>query len=361
MLTAVITVLGWLAIPVAAVCIVDDWFLRPKRQIAAAPQAHRDRPALRAAYYALPVLVAAAVIRLLASPTLDFSLVLFIIAVATGIVWLFDATVLAKHRARTAQAAGKDLSVVTEPGTVDYARSFFPVAVIVLLVRAFLFEPFRIPSDSMMPTLIDGDFILVNKFDYGLRLPVINKKIVSIGEPHLGDVVVFRYPPNPTENYIKRVVGLPGDHVSVHDDLITINGKAVPTTPLGLYSDGCYEGMHLMRETFDDHSHEIMYCPATGDIATAPLASCDRQMSVGYVCPASTPFGDEEHGSWPLHVIPPGKYFMMGDNRDNSSDGRYWGYVPEANLIGKATLIWFNWNWHSSRGPIWSRIGMRIR
>jgi len=361
MLTALITVLSWLAIPVAAVCIVDDWFLRPKRQIAAAPAVQRDGPAITAAYYALPVLIVAAVIRLLGSETLDFAMVLLVISVLTGIVWLADATVFARRRARAAQAAGKSLAAVTEPGTVDYARSFFPVAVIVLLVRSFLFEPFRIPSDSMMPTLLDGDFILVNKFDYGLRLPIINKKIVSIGEPHLGDVVVFRYPPNPTENYIKRVVGVPGDRVAVHDDEIILNGKPVPTTELGLFDDGCYEGMHLMREKLDDHTHEMMYCPATGDIAVAPLATCKRHLPEGYVCPASTPFGNEEHGSWPEHVIPPGMYFMMGDNRDNSSDGRYWGYVPEANLIGKATRIWFNWDIHRSGGPIWSRIWMRIR
>jgi signal peptidase I len=361
MLTALITVLSWLAIPVAVVCIVDDWFLRPRRQIAAAPQAHRDPPAIAAAYYALPVLVVAVVLKLLGSETLDFSFVLLVIAVLTGIVWLTDATVLRKRRARAAQAAGKSPSVVSEPGTVDYARSFFPVAVIVLLVRSFLFEPFRIPSDSMMPTLVDGDFILVNKFDYGLRLPILNKKILSVGEPHRGDVVVFRYPPDPSVNYIKRVVGVPGDRVAVHDDRIILDGKPVPTTELGLYDDGCYEGLHLMRETLDDHSHEMMYCPATGDLGAAPLATCNRHLPEGYVCPASTAFGNEEHGSWPEHVIPPGMYFMMGDNRDNSSDGRYWGYVPEGNLIGKATRIWFNWNVHRSGGPIWSRIWMRIR
>ena len=361
MLTALITLFSWLALPVAAACIADDWLLRPGRQIAAAPAAYRDGPVMAFAYYALPVVVAAGVIRLLASATLDFSLVLFLVAVVTGIVWLVDASVLAKRRARAAEAAGKSPAVVTEPGAVDYALSFFPVAIIVLLVRSFLFEPFRIPSDSMMPTLVDGDFILVNKFDYGLRLPVIDKKIVSVGEPQRGDVVVFRYPPNPSENYIKRVVGVPGDRVAVHDDEIVLNGKPVPTVELGLYDDGCYEGMHLMRETLDDHSHEMMYCPATGDIGVAPLATCNRNLPEGYVCPASAPYGNEEHGSWPLHVIPPGHFFMMGDNRDNSSDGRYWGYVPEANLIGKATWIWFNWDLHRSGGPIWSRIGKRIR
>jgi signal peptidase I len=361
MLMTLITALSWLAIPVAALCIVDDWFLRPKRQIAAAPEPHRDSPAIAAAYYTLPVLVAAAVIRMLASETLDFSLVLFAIAVVTGIVWLLDAVVMRKRRVLAAQAAGKRPDSVSEPGTVDYARSFFPVAVIVLLLRSFLFEPFRIPSDSMMPTLVDGDFILVNKFDYGLRLPVLDRKILSIGEPHRGDVVVFRYPPDPTVNYIKRVVGLPGDRVAVHDDKIILNGKPVPTTELGLYDDGCYEGFHLMRETLGHHTHQMMYCPTTGEFSVEPLATCKRHLPQGYVCPTSPPFGNEEHGSWPEHVIPPGMYLMLGDNRDNSSDGRYWGFVPEKNLIGKATRIWFNWDWHRSGGPIWKRIGMRIR
>ncbi|MGH8325448.1 MAG: signal peptidase I [Steroidobacteraceae bacterium] len=358
---SLITALSWLAIPVAIVCIVDDWFLRSRRQIAAAPNPARDPPLIAVAYYALPVLVAAAVIRMLSAETLDFSFVLLIIAVVTGIFWLLDAKVFRKRRVRAAKAAGKDPGFLSEPGTVDYSRSFFPVAVIVLLLRAFLFEPFRIPSDSMMPTLIDGDFIVVNKFDYGLRLPVVNWKILPIGEPHRGDVVVFRYPPNPKVNYIKRVIGLPGDRVSVHDDKVIVNGKMVAYADLGIYSDGCYEGFRLERETLDHHSHQMMYCPTTGDVFTEPLATCKRHLPEGYVCPTANGFPFEEHGSWPEHVIPPGMYFMMGDNRDNSSDGRVWGFVPEANLIGKATRIWFNIDPHLSWMPDWKRIGMRIR
>ncbi len=361
MLMSLISVLSWLAIPVAAACVVDDWLLRPRRQIAAAPQPARDPPAMAFAYYALPVLVAAGVIRLLAAETLDFSVVLLAIAVVTGLAWLLDVAVLRKRRMNAVRAAGKSPEAVSEPGTVDYARSFFPVAVIVLVLRSFLFEPFRIPSDSMMPTLEDGDFILVNKYDFGLRLPIINRKIVSIGEPHRGDVIVFRYPPDPSVNYIKRVVGLPGDRVSVHDDMIILNGKPIPTVDRGLYDDGCYEGMHLVQETLGHHSHEMMYCPTTGDIAVEPLPTCKRNLPRGYVCPAENDLAFEEHGSWPEHVIPPGMYLMLGDNRDNSSDGRYWGFVPEANLVGKATRIWFNWDLQRSGGPIWRRIGMRIQ
>ena len=361
MLMPLITALAWLAIPAGLACIVDDWFLRPRRQVRAGEAAGRDPPVIALAYYALPVLVVAAVVRLLAAETLDFSLVLFIIAVVTGIVWLIDALLLRKHRVALARESGKDPSVISEPGTVDYARSFFPVVVIVLLLRSFLFEPFRIPSDSMMPTLLDGDFIIVNKFDYGLRLPVVDKKIVPIGEPHRGDVVVFRYPPDPSVNYIKRLVGLPGDRVAVQNDEVILNGKPVATAYRGLYDDGCYEGMHLMEETLDHHPHAMMYCPATGDITAEPLPTCNRNMPRGYVCPASSDFPPEEHGDWPEHVIPPGMYFMMGDNRDNSADSRYWGFVPEANLIGKATRIWFNWDLKRKGGPIWKRIGMRIQ
>ena len=323
--------------------------------------AERDPPAIALAYYALPVLIVAAVVRLLVAETLDFSLVLFIIAVATGIAWLLDSLVMRKRRVALAREAGKDPSVVSEPGTVDYARSFFPVVVIVLLLRSFLFEPFRIPSDSMMPTLLDGDFIIVNKWAYGLRLPVIDKKIVRIGEPQRGDVVVFRFPPDPSVNYIKRLIGLPGDRVAVQNDQIILNGVPVAATYRGLYDDGCYEGMHLMEERFDHRRHTMMFCPATGNISAEPLPTCNRNLDRGYVCPTSSPLGPEEHGDWPEHVVPPGMYFMMGDNRDNSSDSRIWGFVPEANLIGRASRIWLNFSWSRRPMVMWKRIGMRIQ
>src|SRR5688572_7407061 len=191
MLMQLVVLLSWLAIPVGLICIVDDWFLRPRRQIAAAPQPARDPPVITFLYYALPVLVGAAVIRLLVAERLDFSLVLLIIAVLTGVVWLLDLLFIRRARVSAARAAGKDPAAIPEPGTVDYARSFFPVALLVLVLRSFIFEPFRIPSDSMMPTLLDGDFIVVNKYAYGLRLPVINRKVVEIGQPQRGDVVVL--------------------------------------------------------------------------------------------------------------------------------------------------------------------------
>ncbi len=233
MLMQIITVLAWISIPATLIAVVDDWFLRPRRQLALAPQIAHDPPVITAVYYALPLLIIAGVVRLLSAEELDFSAVLLLISVVTGVVWLADVVLFRRFRANAARAAGKNLSDIPEPGTVDYARSFFPVALAVLVLRAFVFEPFRIPSDSMMPTLVDGDFIIVNKFAYGLRLPVLNRKIVSIGEPQRGDVVVFRYPPNPSINYIKRLVGLPGDRVLVKDDKLIVNGAPVPATDLG--------------------------------------------------------------------------------------------------------------------------------
>jgi signal peptidase I len=363
LLMQLILALAWLALPVGLVCLVDDWFLRPRRQIAAAPDPAPDPKAVSLAYHLLPLLIGAAVVRLLVAEQVQFSLVLFAISVVTGIVWAVDAAVLRRRRAAAAKAAGKDPAQIAEPGTVDYARSFFPVALAVLLLRAFVFEPFRIPSDSMMPTLLDGDFILVEKFAYGLRLPVTRTKILSTGEPQRGDVVVFRYPLDTSVNYIKRVVGLPGDHVIVRNDRLIINGKPVPFKITGTYNDGCYVNMQLATEWLGTHRHQALLCPVPLEVTPYPLPGCKRRDARGYVCGETPP-----PGALPLPIspsvdetIPPGHYLMIGDNRDNSDDGRVWGYVPEKDLVGKATYIWFNWDLQRSGGPIWSRIGMRIR
>src|SRR6185295_521937 len=174
MLMNLIVLLSWFAIPVGIIAVVDDWFLRPKRQIAAAPQPARDPVFITFAYRVLPILIGAAVLRLLVAERLDFSAVLLLITVITGVIWWLDVLIFRRQRDGAARVAGKEPTVATEPGTVDYARSFFPVALVVLLLRSFVFEPFRIPSDSMMPTLLDGDFIIVNKYAYGLRWPVLN-------------------------------------------------------------------------------------------------------------------------------------------------------------------------------------------
>ena len=210
--------LSWAAIPVGLWCAFDSWILAPRRQIAAGALAVQDPPLLRVAYAVLPVLVIAVIVRMISAERLDFSLVLLLLSIATGLVWAADTLLFRKKRELAlAKGVGGELAL-PEPGTVDYARSFFPVAFIVLVVRAFIFEPFRIPSDSMMPTLLDGDFIVVNKYAYGLRLPIVNRKFIDTGTPQRGDVVVFRHPPDPSTNYIKRLVGLPGDRVEIHDD-----------------------------------------------------------------------------------------------------------------------------------------------
>jgi signal peptidase I len=357
-LSPLILLLSWLALPVTLVCMVDDWLLRPRRTIAAA-QPQRDAPLMRALYGVLPLLIAAAVLHLLLAERLDFSAVLLAITVVTGLVWALDAALLAPRRAAAARAAGKDPAHTPEPGTVDYARSFFPVALVVLVLRSFIFEPFRIPSDSMMPTLLDGDFIIVNKYAYGLRLPVINRKILKVGEPQRGDVVVFRWPVDPSTNFIKRLVGLPGDHVEVRDNRITINGKPVEfKIDEHRFNDGCYVNLSLAAERLGTHAHEAIFCPVALDRQPV-LPGCNRRGVRGYVC------GDEDApGGMSMAPfvgdVPPGHYLMMGDNRDNSDDGRTWGYVPEANLVGRASRIWFNWDWGRSGGPMWSRIGSAI-
>jgi signal peptidase I len=354
--------LSWLAIPVSLICIVDDWVIRPRRHISSAAHPAPDPPLMKALYAFLPVLIFCAVLRLLVAERLDFSVVLLSITFVTGVVWWLDTAVFRRHREAAAVAAGKEPHLIPEPGTVDYARSFFPVALIVLLLRSFVFEPFRIPSDSMMPTLLDGDFIIVNKYAYGLRLPVLHDKVVSISEPQRGDVVVFRYPKDPSINYIKRLVGLPGDHVEVRDDRLYVNGTAIPFDISGDYSDGCYMHMQLVTERLGKHEHQVLACPYPIDRnPDPPLTGCTRKSVQGYVCSANPAYQAMFlDGSSVTKDVPPGMYLMVGDNRDNSDDGRFWGFVPEDHLVGKATRIWFNWDLQRSGGPLWKRIGHRI-
>lgn len=264
--------------------------------------------------------------------TLDFALLLVIATVVSGVIWLIDILILKKARLeRAAQAKGSG-AIVSEPIIVEYARSFFPILLLVLVLRSFLFEPFRIPSGSMMPTLLEGDFIFVNKFAYGLRLPVINTKIVEIGEPERGDVVVFRLPADPRVNYIKRVVGLPGDTVTYdqREKRLNINGEAVPLELLGPYEGDPV--LQLGEEVLGGKEHELLHMRSR-------------------ISPGGT------------YVVPEGHYFVMGDNRDNSQDSRFEGvrYIPEDRMVGRAVRIWMNWRWPSEGGPQWSRIGTGIR
>ncbi|HKJ22477.1 MAG TPA: signal peptidase I [Gammaproteobacteria bacterium] len=262
---------------------------------------------------------------------IDFQTWMVIFLALCGAIWLFDRLVLAPKRRGLAPQGEKGED--KEPLVVEYARTFFPIILAVLVLRAFIAEPFRIPSGSMMPTLLVGDFILVNKFDYGIRLPVIHKKVIAVGEPQRGDVVVFRYPKNPSMDYIKRIVGLPGDKVAYHDKQLTINGKPVPQEWMGRYTGPEHSlpsaGDTLHVEQLGDVKHDIL------------LRSRQPTMDGEY-------------------QVPKGHYFVMGDNRDNSNDSRFWGFVPEQNLIGKAMIIWMNWDSVHDRVR-WGRIGTTIK
>ena len=255
----------------------------------------------------------------------DFSFFLFVATLVTGIIW-GGYLLMLKFR-------GEVFDEAKEPILVEYARSFFPVVLIVLLLRSFLAEPFRIPSGSMMPTLLVGDFLLVNKFTYGIRLPVINKKIVEMNAPKRGDIVVFRFPKDPTVDYIKRIIGIPGDKISYHNKQLFVNGKPAAQVSLGRYV-GVGQGDDM---TGAEHLSEN-------------LAGVEHSILVRHG--ALSAEGD--------YFVPKGSYFVMGDNRDNSNDGRYWGMVPEANLVGKAFFIWMNWDLENS-GIDFGRIGTVLK
>jgi len=273
---------------------------------------------------------------------LNFALFLLILLVVTGFVWGVEGVALRRRREAAGARAPSDeerVRVLKQPWWVEYSVSFFPVILIVFLLRSFLVEPFKIPSSSMVPTLLVGDFILVNKFTYGIRLPVANKKVVELGSPQRGDVMVFRYPEDPSLDYIKRVVGLPGDRIEYRNKRLTVNGVVVPVRQTDDYLSK--ERMQFSRryvETLGSVDHEILLdddAPAV----TAPsrafsfAANCNYN-SGGMAC-----------------TVPPGHYFVMGDNRDNSSDSRVWGFVPDQNIVGKAFFIWLNLNELGRFGP----------
>lgn len=255
---------------------------------------------------------------------MDFSLLLVVAVAVTGLVWLLDALWWRRNRqARLATAeagtGGTPLDdkaqrkLTKEPWLVDYARSFFPVLLVVLLLRSFLVEPFQIPSGSMRPTLEVGDFILVNKFTYGLRLPVVHTEVVDFGEPERGDVMVFRFPGEPSVNFIKRVVGLPGDRIRYEDKQLYVNGQPVPKTLVDASPESA-PGEQRFEELMGKRTHAIYNNPRDPGPQVREL------------------------------VVPDGHYFMVGDNRDHSNDSRYWGFVPESNIVGKAFAVWMHWD-----------------
>jgi signal peptidase I len=282
----------------------------------------------------------------------NFALILFVLLVITGIIWVMDVAFMRKaRRQRGAEAAARfDAAPVGDPKEnerlrreaveaatrppwwVEYAVSFFPVILFVFLLRSFVVEPFRIPSGSMLPTLEDGDLILVNKFSRGIRLPILDKKIIDTGKMERGDVIVFRYPVDPDTDYIKRVVGLPGDEVAYLDKKLYVNGKEVPHTRDGDYfSPDRVAYVPRFWEQLDTVKHHILMdenkYQEYGPIWQFPYIQNCEYSRAGVRC-----------------KVPPGNYFAMGDNRDDSADSRYWGFVPDGNIVGKAFFIWMNFS-----------------
>lgn len=253
---------------------------------------------------------------------MNFALILFCLLVVSGAIWFADLLVFRKRRAPDAK----------DPWWVEYGASFFPVILIVFVLRSFIVEPFKIPSGSMIPTLQVGDFILVNKYTYGIRLPVINKKIIDINTPQRGDVMVFRYPEDPSLDYIKRVVGVPGDKVAYQNKQLTINGKPVEMRRVDDYLHP--ERLYYSRQ-FVEKVDGVEYRVLNDQDAPAFIPDASR-------------FPHRENclynNSGVICTVPEGHYFMMGDNRDNSRDSRFWGFVPDENIVGKAFFIWLNFS-----------------
>lgn len=284
----------------------------------------------------------------------NFALLLFLASVVTGLYWLAERFYFLPARRHAAQAlemqANKraqelermgiskvdgDLSqaqrqVLAQPWWLDWTAGIFPVILGVFLLRSFLFEPFKIPSGSMVPTLLIGDLILVNKYHYGLRLPVLNTKITEGSKPQRGDVMVFRYPPRPSLDYIKRVVGVPGDQVAYLNKRLTVNGKPVLTTPMPDFFD---EDVMRYFKQFEEALGEKKHRMLNDDTRPAFVPGADE-------------FEFKKNCLYSIEGVtcrvPEGHYFMMGDNRDNSLDSRYWGFVPDKHIVGKAFFVWMN-------------------
>lgn len=284
----------------------------------------------------------------------NFSLILFVLTVVSGIIWSYDVFFLAKRRraradsaliefdARNARLHAEGIKLETtgraaletdllrQPMWIEYSGSFFPVIALVFCLRSFLYEPFKIPSPSMVPTLQVGDLILVNKFTYGIRLPLLNKKIVELNNPQRGDVMVFKYPKDMALDYIKRVIGIPGDKIVYRNKRLSINGEAVSYQALPDYLDDerlTYSKQYVENLTGVEHKilNRVEAPDDLGGIEAYPMREACSYNAEGFAC-----------------TVPAGHYFMMGDNRDNSADSRYWGFVPDQNIVGKAFFVWMN-------------------
>ena len=320
--------IGWFAMAISGAVIAASFFVAQKpamtaegSKVVGTESVHPLHAWLEIAW---PVFFIAVMGMLTLKEVMGFAAVLLLATVITGAIWIADHFIFMKKRADGA-----------EPVVVEMARSFFPVILIVFFLRSFLYEPFKIPSESMVPTLHVGDFILVNKFTYGVRLPVINKKIVELGNPQRGDVMVFRYPEDPAKDFIKRVVGVSGDKIAYVQKRLTVNGKLVEVENLGTATEigrAGFRRFESIREKFDGKTHTIQQDP---DMVGVRLGGV-RQFANRENC--------EYNNDGVICTVPAGHYFMMGDNRDNSDDSRYWGFVPEGNIVGKAVLIWMNFS-----------------
>ncbi|MFD2368357.1 signal peptidase I [Pseudoduganella sp. GCM10020061] len=273
--------------------------------------------------------------------------------VVTGLIWCVDVFYLAKQRRKAADVAlaafdarnakmaadgikvdntsraAIEASMLRQPTWIEYSGSFFPVIALVFVLRSFLFEPFKIPSSSMVPTLLVGDFILVNKFTYGIRLPIINKKVIELNSPQRGDVMVFKYPKDMSQDYIKRVIGVPGDKITYENKRLTVNGKEIRYEPLEDYLDDEQSVYHKQyMEHLAGKPHRILNHASNG--LQSPVDEFPNKQNCTYSYDKIT------------CIVPEGNYFMMGDNRDNSLDSRYWGFVPDKNIVGKAVVVWMN-------------------
>ena len=268
----------------------------------------------------------------------DFSLFLFVAVVVTGVYWSAEYVYFKPRRVAGAKLltdSARHLAL-QQPWWLDWTAGLFPLLCVMFLLRSFLFEPFKVPTGSMIPSISIGDMMLVNKFQYGIRLPVLHAKVFDISSPQRGDIMVFRFPPKPSQNYVKRVIGLPGDEVSYLNKVLAVNGKILTKTQQKDYLDD--DTMAISKqfeERIDDKKHRLLNeenRPAyvAGAMAFPNIEQCKYTIE-GVRC-----------------TVPAGHYFMMGDNRDNSLDSRYWGFVPEANIVGKATFVWMNFS-HPSR------------
>jgi signal peptidase I len=287
----------------------------------------------------------------------NFALILFVAMLVTGVIWFLDVFVLSKQRRAKADAAlaeydarhakltadgikldngnraALEATILRQPTWVEYSGSFFPVIALVFCLRSFLFEPFKIPSSSMVPTLLVGDLILVNKFDYGIRLPVLNKKIIDVGNPQRGDVMVFKYPKDMSQDYIKRVIGVPGDKITYENKRLSVNGVPVQYEPMDDYLDDerpVYHKQYLEKLT--NAPHRILNMEGQRTLNLAAVEEFPHHENCTYSYDKFT------------CIVPEGNYFMMGDNRDNSADSRYWGFVPDQNIVGKAVFVWMNFS-----------------